>query len=208
MIPTTILIECGPCDEVGRPIDLQPTLTHPLGQRWRDIQAVFDKTVGVPPLYVMSLTNGGRVLGAWSMYENVKPLEQGSVRLFQESPSMVFALGGPVAASEYVLIAGSETFRTAAKMAVNDALGDHHVTTFLFDQRGENTGSNGSAPFVNRLRYAMDEDTEDRKARLWREIDRIKAMYDGRIPDEVKAYEARLRSEYWQIVEQEQEAEE
>jgi len=192
MIPTTILLECGPCNEQGRPIDLQPTLAHPMAQRWRDVRAVFDETVGGVPIYVMSLTNGGRVIGAWDRMESMSPLTEGAVRMFQENPQARFALAGPLAASEFVLICGNEHFRRAANICVLDALGDHHITHVEFSSTGDGIGDRFSN-LLSGLNWLTDEDAEDRKARLFHELDRIEAMYDGRIPVEMRQYRQRLR---------------
>lgn len=194
MIPTTILLECGPCNEQGRPIDLQPTLTHPMAQRWRDVRAVFDETVGGVPIYVMSLTNGGRVIGAWDMLESMSPLTEGAVRMFQENPQAQFALAGPLAASEHVIVCGNHAFRQAATMAINDASDERHFQVTVFDSTGAESGPDGDASnFEWVIGHVTGEHPVDRKARLFRELDRVEAMYDGRIPIEMRQYRQRLR---------------
>jgi hypothetical protein len=200
MIPTTILLECGLCEEHGRPIDLQPQLTHPMAQRWRDVRRVFDETVGGVPIYVMSLSNEGRVVGAWDMLQSTRPLTSGAVRLFQENPQAQFALAGPVAASDYVLICGSEPFRQAANMAARDAqtTGDA-IEVHFFDERGDPTGSD-FADVAGTLDCVTREHPVDTRARIFREIDRIEAMYDGRIPVEMRQYKQRLRAELRRLV--------
>jgi hypothetical protein len=200
MIPTTILLECGVCEEAGRPIDLQPQLAHPMAQRWRDVRRVFDETVGGVPIYVMSLSNEGRVVGAWDMLQNTRPLISGAVRLFQENPQAQFALAGPVAASECVIMCGNEPFRRAADMAVKDALGDHHIRPEFFMSDGSEVRS-AFTDLDNAVRWMTAEDAEDAKARIFRELDRVEAMYDGRIPMEMRQYRQRLRQELRDLIE-------
>jgi hypothetical protein len=202
MIPTTILLECGPCEDHGRPIYLQPTLAHPMAQRWRDVRRVFDETVGGVPIYVMSLLNSGNVVGAWDMLWAPRPLTSGAVRLFQENPQARMALAGPVAASEFVLICGNEPFRRAAHTAALDALGDHHVTIHKFDSNGHELGGDRWDAFDQCIRWASEEDAEDAKARIFHELNRVEAMYDGRIPMEMRQYRQRLREELRRLSEE------
>jgi hypothetical protein len=203
MIPTTILLECGPCDEHGRPIDLQPQLQHPMAQRWRDVRRVFDETIGGVPIYVMSLSNQGSVIGAWDMLQSTRPLTDGASRLFQENPQARLALAEPVAASEYVLICGNEPFCIAAEMAVHDARADSH-TIYLFTFKPDGTETDTDTPTV--LLDAIDEvsaETSDNaRARIFRELDRVEAMYDGRIPTEMRQYRQRLRQELRRLSEE------
>jgi hypothetical protein len=201
MIPTTILLECGPCETPGRPIDLQPQLPHPMAQRWRDVRRVFDETVGGVPIYVMSLSNQGSVIGAWDMLQSTRPLTDGAVRLFQENPQARMALAGPVAASEFVLICGNDPFRRAAYTATLDALGDHQINLVGFDSNGAGFGDRFT-DLAAAVAWLVDEDAEDAKARIFRELDRVEAMYDGRIPMEMRQYRQRLRQELRRLSEE------
>jgi hypothetical protein len=201
MIPTTILLECGPCEEHGRPIDLQPQLQHPMAQRWRDVRRVFDETIGGVPIYVMSLSNQGSVISAWDMLQSTRPLTDGASRLFQENPQARMALAGPVAASEFVLICGNDPFRRAAHTAALDALGDHHVNLVVFDSNGAGIGDRFT-DLAAAVAWLVGEDAEDAKARIFRELDRVEAMYDGRIPMEMRQYRQRLRQELRRLSEE------
>jgi hypothetical protein len=201
MIPTTILLECGPCETPGRPIDLQPQLQHPMAQRWRDVRRVFDETVGGVPIYVMSLSNQGSVIDAWDMLQSTRPLTDGASRLFQENPQARMALAGPVVTSEFVLICGNEPFRRAAYMAALDSLGDRHVNLGMFGSNGAGIGDRFS-DLATGIQWLTDEDAEDAKARIFRELDRVEAMYDGRIPMEMRQYRQRLRQELRRLSEE------
>jgi hypothetical protein len=112
------------------------------------------------------------------------------------------ALAGPVVTSEFVLICGNEPFRRAAHTAALDALGDHHVTIHKFDSNGHELGGDRWDAFDQCIRWTSEEDAEDAKARIFRELDRVEAMYDGRIPTEMRQYRQRLRQELRRLSEE------
>jgi hypothetical protein len=172
-----------------------------MAQRWRDVRRVFDETVGGVPIYVMSLSNQGSVIGAWDMLQSTRPLTGGASRLFQENPQARMALAGPVAASEFVLICGNDPFRRAAYTATLDALGDHQINLVGFDSNGAGFGDRFT-DLAAAVAWLVDEDAEDAKARIFRELDRVEAMYDGRIPTEMRQYRQRLRQELRRLSEE------
>lgn len=185
MTPTLVLLQMQPSDSPLPPLTAQPKLKQPfLGQAWNLLADIIDRKVGHIPLYVMSLNRQG-VVGAWDVGKKQEGLDWSSGRHLVGNPMVRLNLQGPMDASEMIVVCGDESFRHVARSIIRDI--DFGRGFMEFNAAMRNVRSANAGSFHDTIKGLMSEGEREERARLFQQLDVVRAMHDGRLPDDAEA---------------------